>query len=166
MVARWQYSFKPERNGYRKHHRRRRWLQIITTEEDWWKSRRKLAAGICHCGSWLKSYAAGKKAGHIRHFLIDTFPTFDNMEKQLHLNLLASRPPMAGGLQYGSKMKMGWELASTVHCPRLFVFVSVSLFLFSFLPFVFIITVIISSLGSCGKGKEWAQVKSKPCLSF
>uniref|UniRef100_A0A8D3B4F2 Protein phosphatase methylesterase 1 n=1 Tax=Scophthalmus maximus TaxID=52904 RepID=A0A8D3B4F2_SCOMX len=32
---------------------------------------------------------------------------FDNMEKQLHLNLLASRPPMAGGFQSGSKMKMG-----------------------------------------------------------
>uniref|UniRef100_A0A672JPA1 Protein phosphatase methylesterase 1 n=1 Tax=Salarias fasciatus TaxID=181472 RepID=A0A672JPA1_SALFA len=31
----------------------------------------------------------------------------DNMEKQLHLNLLASRPPMAGGFQSGSKMKMG-----------------------------------------------------------
>uniref|UniRef100_A0A8C4IKH9 Protein phosphatase methylesterase 1 n=1 Tax=Dicentrarchus labrax TaxID=13489 RepID=A0A8C4IKH9_DICLA len=30
-----------------------------------------------------------------------------NMEKQLHLNLLASRPPMAGGFQSGSKMKMG-----------------------------------------------------------
>ncbi|KAM6970500.1 protein phosphatase methylesterase 1 [Aplochiton taeniatus] len=29
------------------------------------------------------------------------------MEKQLHLNLLASRPPMAGGLQMGSKMRMG-----------------------------------------------------------
>ncbi|PWA22928.1 hypothetical protein CCH79_00002057, partial [Gambusia affinis] len=29
------------------------------------------------------------------------------MEKQLHLNLLASRPPMAGGFQSGSKMKMG-----------------------------------------------------------
>ncbi|KAM6907244.1 protein phosphatase methylesterase 1 isoform 2-T2 [Xenentodon cancila] len=29
------------------------------------------------------------------------------MEKQLHLNLLASRPPLAGGLQSGSKMKMG-----------------------------------------------------------
>uniref|UniRef100_A0AAR2LMW0 Protein phosphatase methylesterase 1 n=1 Tax=Pygocentrus nattereri TaxID=42514 RepID=A0AAR2LMW0_PYGNA len=29
------------------------------------------------------------------------------MEKQLHLNLLASRPPMAGGLQSGSKMRMG-----------------------------------------------------------
>uniref|UniRef100_A0A7N9AVJ2 Protein phosphatase methylesterase 1 n=1 Tax=Mastacembelus armatus TaxID=205130 RepID=A0A7N9AVJ2_9TELE len=32
---------------------------------------------------------------------------FDNMEKQLHLNLLASRPPMAGGFQSSSKMKMG-----------------------------------------------------------
>uniref|UniRef100_A0A3Q2ZVX7 Protein phosphatase methylesterase 1 n=1 Tax=Kryptolebias marmoratus TaxID=37003 RepID=A0A3Q2ZVX7_KRYMA len=31
----------------------------------------------------------------------------DGMEKQLHLNLLASRPPMAGGFQSGSKMKMG-----------------------------------------------------------
>uniref|UniRef100_A0A8C6MIK4 Protein phosphatase methylesterase 1 n=1 Tax=Nothobranchius furzeri TaxID=105023 RepID=A0A8C6MIK4_NOTFU len=31
----------------------------------------------------------------------------DNMEKQLHLNLLASRPPMAGGMQSSSKMKMG-----------------------------------------------------------
>uniref|UniRef100_A0A3P9QBC7 Protein phosphatase methylesterase 1 n=1 Tax=Poecilia reticulata TaxID=8081 RepID=A0A3P9QBC7_POERE len=31
----------------------------------------------------------------------------DSMEKQLHLNLLASRPPMAGGFQSGSKMKMG-----------------------------------------------------------
>lgn len=29
------------------------------------------------------------------------------MERQLHLNLLASRPPMPGGLQSGSKMKMG-----------------------------------------------------------
>ncbi|XP_030602287.1 protein phosphatase methylesterase 1 isoform X2 [Archocentrus centrarchus] len=29
------------------------------------------------------------------------------MEKQLHLNLLASRPPMAGGFQSSSKMKMG-----------------------------------------------------------
>ncbi|XP_061660009.1 protein phosphatase methylesterase 1 isoform X2 [Syngnathoides biaculeatus] len=29
------------------------------------------------------------------------------MEKQLHLNLLASRPPMPAGLQSGSKMKMG-----------------------------------------------------------
>ncbi|XP_056141394.1 protein phosphatase methylesterase 1 [Lampris incognitus] len=29
------------------------------------------------------------------------------MEKQLHLNLLASRPPIAGGLQSGSKMRMG-----------------------------------------------------------
>uniref|UniRef100_A0A8B9JU20 Protein phosphatase methylesterase 1 n=1 Tax=Astyanax mexicanus TaxID=7994 RepID=A0A8B9JU20_ASTMX len=29
------------------------------------------------------------------------------MEKQLHLNLLASRPPMAGGLQSGAKMRMG-----------------------------------------------------------
>lgn len=29
------------------------------------------------------------------------------MERQLHLNLLASRPPMSGGLQSGSKMKMG-----------------------------------------------------------
>ncbi|CAG5878613.1 unnamed protein product [Menidia menidia] len=29
------------------------------------------------------------------------------MEKQLHLNLLASRPPVAGGFQSGSKMKMG-----------------------------------------------------------
>ncbi|KAM3868538.1 protein phosphatase methylesterase 1 [Diretmus argenteus] len=29
------------------------------------------------------------------------------MEKQLHLNLLASRPPVAGGLQSGSKMRMG-----------------------------------------------------------
>uniref|UniRef100_A0A671X4M4 Protein phosphatase methylesterase 1 n=1 Tax=Sparus aurata TaxID=8175 RepID=A0A671X4M4_SPAAU len=29
------------------------------------------------------------------------------MEKQLHLNLLSSRPPMAGGFQSGSKMKMG-----------------------------------------------------------
>ncbi|KAM9846232.1 LOW QUALITY PROTEIN: protein phosphatase methylesterase 1 [Aulostomus maculatus] len=29
------------------------------------------------------------------------------MEKQLHLNLLASRPPMAGGVQSSSKMKMG-----------------------------------------------------------
>uniref|UniRef100_A0A3Q0RZ47 Protein phosphatase methylesterase 1 n=1 Tax=Amphilophus citrinellus TaxID=61819 RepID=A0A3Q0RZ47_AMPCI len=32
---------------------------------------------------------------------------FDSMEKQLHLNLLASRPPMAGGFQSSSKMKMG-----------------------------------------------------------
>uniref|UniRef100_A0A3Q3ECF4 Protein phosphatase methylesterase 1 n=1 Tax=Labrus bergylta TaxID=56723 RepID=A0A3Q3ECF4_9LABR len=32
---------------------------------------------------------------------------FVKMEKQLHLNLLASRPPMAGGLQSSSKMKMG-----------------------------------------------------------
>uniref|UniRef100_A0A3Q3X9I0 Protein phosphatase methylesterase 1 n=1 Tax=Mola mola TaxID=94237 RepID=A0A3Q3X9I0_MOLML len=31
---------------------------------------------------------------------------FENMERQLHLNLLASRPPMAGGFQSGSKMKM------------------------------------------------------------
>uniref|UniRef100_A0A3P8S8E6 Protein phosphatase methylesterase 1 n=1 Tax=Amphiprion percula TaxID=161767 RepID=A0A3P8S8E6_AMPPE len=31
----------------------------------------------------------------------------DAMEKQLHLNLLASRPPMAGGFQSSSKMKMG-----------------------------------------------------------
>uniref|UniRef100_A0A8B9JV96 Protein phosphatase methylesterase 1 n=1 Tax=Astyanax mexicanus TaxID=7994 RepID=A0A8B9JV96_ASTMX len=31
----------------------------------------------------------------------------DRMEKQLHLNLLASRPPMAGGLQSGAKMRMG-----------------------------------------------------------
>lgn len=30
------------------------------------------------------------------------------MEKQLHLNLLAARPPMASGLQSGSKMRMGW----------------------------------------------------------
>uniref|UniRef100_A0A8C7NK14 Protein phosphatase methylesterase 1 n=1 Tax=Oncorhynchus mykiss TaxID=8022 RepID=A0A8C7NK14_ONCMY len=29
------------------------------------------------------------------------------MEKQLHLNLLASRPPVPGGLQSGSKMRMG-----------------------------------------------------------
>ncbi|CAK6953625.1 protein phosphatase methylesterase 1 [Scomber scombrus] len=29
------------------------------------------------------------------------------MEKRLHLNLLASRPPMAGGFQSSSKMKMG-----------------------------------------------------------
>ncbi|XP_062341986.1 protein phosphatase methylesterase 1 [Osmerus eperlanus] len=29
------------------------------------------------------------------------------MEKQLHLNLLGSRPPMPGGLQSGSKMRMG-----------------------------------------------------------
>uniref|UniRef100_A0A8C9TD05 Protein phosphatase methylesterase 1 n=1 Tax=Scleropages formosus TaxID=113540 RepID=A0A8C9TD05_SCLFO len=29
------------------------------------------------------------------------------MEKQLHLNLLASRPPIPGGLQSGSKMRMG-----------------------------------------------------------
>ncbi|XP_072557584.1 protein phosphatase methylesterase 1-like isoform X2 [Paramormyrops kingsleyae] len=29
------------------------------------------------------------------------------MEKQLHLNLLATRPPMAGGLQSGSRMRMG-----------------------------------------------------------
>ncbi|KAG7471285.1 hypothetical protein MATL_G00122640 [Megalops atlanticus] len=29
------------------------------------------------------------------------------MEKQLHLNLLSSRPPMPGGLQSGSKMRMG-----------------------------------------------------------
>ncbi|XP_030216165.1 protein phosphatase methylesterase 1 [Gadus morhua] len=29
------------------------------------------------------------------------------MEKQLHLNLLSSRPPAAGGLQAGSKMRMG-----------------------------------------------------------
>ncbi|XP_075876488.1 protein phosphatase methylesterase 1 [Nelusetta ayraudi] len=29
------------------------------------------------------------------------------MEKQLHLNRLPSRPPMAGGFQSGSKMKMG-----------------------------------------------------------
>lgn len=29
------------------------------------------------------------------------------MERKLHLNLLASRPPMPGGLQSGSKMKMG-----------------------------------------------------------
>uniref|UniRef100_A0AAQ4RYR5 Protein phosphatase methylesterase 1 n=1 Tax=Gasterosteus aculeatus aculeatus TaxID=481459 RepID=A0AAQ4RYR5_GASAC len=29
------------------------------------------------------------------------------MEKQLHLNLLPSRPPMAGGFQSSSKMKMG-----------------------------------------------------------
>ncbi|GAA6105657.1 protein phosphatase methylesterase 1 [Tachysurus ichikawai] len=29
------------------------------------------------------------------------------MERQLHLNLLGSRPPMAGGLQSGSKKKMG-----------------------------------------------------------
>ncbi|CAL8267114.1 unnamed protein product [Merluccius merluccius] len=29
------------------------------------------------------------------------------MEKQLHLNLLAARPPAAGGLQAGSKMRMG-----------------------------------------------------------
>uniref|UniRef100_A0A3Q3DTZ7 Protein phosphatase methylesterase 1 n=1 Tax=Hippocampus comes TaxID=109280 RepID=A0A3Q3DTZ7_HIPCM len=32
---------------------------------------------------------------------------FPNMEKQLHLNLLASRPPMPGGFQSSSKMKMG-----------------------------------------------------------
>uniref|UniRef100_H3D2M2 Protein phosphatase methylesterase 1 n=1 Tax=Tetraodon nigroviridis TaxID=99883 RepID=H3D2M2_TETNG len=31
----------------------------------------------------------------------------DDMEKQLHLNLLASKPPTAGGFQCGSKMKMG-----------------------------------------------------------
>ncbi|XP_035242236.1 protein phosphatase methylesterase 1 [Anguilla anguilla] len=29
------------------------------------------------------------------------------MEKQLHLNLLSSRPPMPGGVQSGSKMRMG-----------------------------------------------------------
>ncbi|CAB1421988.1 unnamed protein product [Pleuronectes platessa] len=29
------------------------------------------------------------------------------MEKQMHLNLFASRPPMAGGVQSSSKMRMG-----------------------------------------------------------
>lgn len=110
VVNRWQSWSKQYKMRRGDKDRRRRGLKIITTvvaEEEGWQ---KASSGD-QCGCWRKSYAAGKQTGPIRHFST-TYPTFDNMEKQLHLNLLASRPPSAGGFQCGSKMKMGWELAS------------------------------------------------------
>lgn len=63
--------------------------------------------GQCHYKHRTETYAAKERPSLTTQFLTKTELALDNMEKQLHLNRLPSRPPMPGAFQSGSKMKMG-----------------------------------------------------------